>query len=187
MSFLLLISSQEELALKSPHSHMCTISSNHMRSWLSRPMIGGAMQSPLWTSEQASTQEEDSPSVSLLLGSGYRLGGEGKAGFEKPKRVNNKKKKSWSSEMCTASPAELSARTLMTSCEVYRWKWEKIKDEWTVSLWSARTSNGEDESSVSASRIPCTSFLSRFFRSPETSILEVMSPYLIKIKCSRLL
>ena len=57
-------------------------------------------------------------------------------------------------------------------------KIRKIIAEWTVSLWPDRTSNGEDVSSVSASRIPCTSFLSRFFRSPETSILEVMSSYL---------
>ena len=36
-----------------------------------------------------------------------------------------------------------------------------------------RTSHGEDEAPASTSRVPCTTFLSRFFRSPETSILEV--------------
>ena len=42
--------------------------------------------------------------------------------YQNINNINNKNnnRESWRSVMCTAGPEELNARTLMTSCEVYR-------------------------------------------------------------------
>ena len=48
-----------------------------------------------------------------------------------------------------------------------------LNKEKIISACEPRTSHGEDEAPATTSRVPCTTFLSGFFRSPETSILEV--------------
>ena len=56
-------------------------------------------------------------------------------------------------------------RTLMTSCDLYR---EDVND-----AAHENVDNEQRRCVMVATRIQCTSFLSRFFKSPETSILEV--------------
>ena len=55
-------------------------------------------------------------------------------------------------------------RTLMSSCDLYR---EDVADD------NDHIGDGHRRCIMVTTRVQCTNFLSRFFKSPETSILEV--------------
>ena len=155
---------------------MLTFPTNQSRELCYPDLWGEGEAGSLWTSEQASAHE-DSLSVSCL--------GPNKKQRQPNIIINNKTNSKQQQQQQQQQERVLEVRDVHCGPRGAKRQdpddqlrglqvWKNCENSFKSLFYKpSRTNTGEDVSSVSTSRIPCTSFLSRFFRSPETSILEV--------------